>query len=344
MLFWFPIENLDARYSTQWNEWFPNEFERLHVPYTTIYPQVSGMREQITDGQFLDVTGTHIFKFAQLQEFLRLVQAAQVKDGDVVLLADLWFPGLEALFYVRQALGIKFYIAGYLHAGTYDPHDFLTQKGMASWGAPLENAWFSEVDAIFVHTRFNFRLLRMTRHRARAKIIHEVSFPLYVDEQWRESTKEDLIVFPHRLAPEKQPDVFDRLQETLLARHSKWKFIKTQAVPRSKVEYYNLLRLAKISFSAALQETWGVSTQEALQLGCIPIVPDRLAYQDLYPKPLRYRSFEQAVELVETYVTHYAENVNTPMLDNCRTQSREDTESAIERIVNVLRSFPNARM
>ena len=46
--------------------------------------------------------------------------------------------GLEMLAYVRDGLGLKFKIVGILHAGTYDPHDFLTQKGMASWGRPLE--------------------------------------------------------------------------------------------------------------------------------------------------------------------------------------------------------------
>ena len=90
--------------------------------------------------------------------------------------------------------------------------------------------------------------------------------------------KEDIILFPHRLAPEKQPEVFDYLAEQM----PEYKFIKCQELNLSKEEYHNLLGKAKMVFSANLQETLGISVYEGLVVGAIPLVPDRLSYSEMW--------------------------------------------------------------
>ena len=54
--------------------------------------------------------------------------------------------------------------------------------------------------------------------------------------------------------------------------------------------YHALLRGADLVLSTALHEFQGLAVMEAVAAGCLPVVPDRLAYVELYPERFRYRS------------------------------------------------------
>jgi glycosyltransferase involved in cell wall biosynthesis len=61
---------------------------------------------------------------------------------------------------------------------------------------------------------------------------------------------------------------------------------------KSKKEYFGWLHKADIVVSTALHEFFGISVMEAVAAGCIPIVPDRLSYPELYPQKFRYQDGE----------------------------------------------------
>ena len=79
-----------------------------------------------------------------------------------------------------------------------------------------------------------------------------------------------MILFPHRIAPEKQLEIFSDLQNQL----PQYEFVVCQERPLSKIEYHNLLGEAKLVFSANLQETLGISWYEGALVGALPMVPD----------------------------------------------------------------------
>lgn len=54
--------------------------------------------------------------------------------------------------------------------------------------------------------------------------------------------------------------------------------------------YRELLAGADIVLSTALQEFQGLGVLEAVARGCLPVVPDRLAYREIYPAWCRYTS------------------------------------------------------
>ncbi len=299
MLINVPIESLKERYSAQWNKWIPNELKRLGVPFTTIY---SGpLSDKINTGSFLDVVCTNHFKASQLQQICQMIHEGEIKDGDVFFFHDLWFPGLEMLAYIRDGLGLDISICGILHAGTYDPHDFLSKRNMNAWGRRLEESWFQLVDKIFVTTEFHKQLIMSCRDVDNSKIKiagYPLEFKDFVDPKIE---KENIVVFPHRLDEEKNPQLFDLLAERCKA--SGWQFIKTKEYCQSKEEYYNLLNRSKIAVSFADQETFGIAQAEALFCGCIPIVPDRLSYQELYQDRFKFDSFEHAVDKVMSLIS-----------------------------------------
>ena len=76
------------------------------------------------------------------------------------------------------------------------------------------------------------------------------------------------------------------------------KFINTLEHNFSKEEYYKLLSRAKVVVSFALQENFGFSILEACYLGCIPVVPNRLVYPELYSEKYLYNTFEDACSMV----------------------------------------------
>lgn len=291
MIFNVPIEPLEERYSTQWQRWFEREFKERGVEFKTIHG--TSLTNKIKQGAFLDVISTNHYKASQLQALCSLFQDKVIKDGDSIFFHDFWFPGLEMLAYMRDALEIDVKIYGCLHAGTYDPHDFLSKKGMGTWGKSLEESWFAIVDKIFVATRFHKSLILTSRACEESKI-RVTGFPIYTEDFIRQDRlKENIVVFPHRLDSEKNPDVFDDFAHWYkwTGKLSGWQFIKTKDVCKTKDEYYDLLARARIAVSFADQETWGIAMQEALFNGAIPIVPNRLSYSEMYHTSLLYTSY-----------------------------------------------------
>lgn len=285
-----PIESLEERYSAQWNEWIPGFFRDYKIPFLTIDP--APLSTTIRQGEFLDVIGTNYYKASQLAAICKLFDNGLIKDGDTFFFNDLWFPGIEMLFYIRDALEFDFKITGILHAGCYDCHDFLVRKGMNRWGWEIERSWFGEVDTIFVATEYHKKLIR-SAHGVVANKVKVTGLPFYWDRPTSVSShKEKIVVFPHRLAPEKQPELFDQCASLLSALLPDWQFIKTKDVCNTKEEYYQLLERSRIAVSFAEQETWGIAMQEAVMAGCVPLCPDRLSYPELYPEVNLYSSTE----------------------------------------------------
>ena len=327
-IFNVPIESLEERYSAQWNKWFPEQFNLHGIAYETIYPDT--LTDKIKDGSFLDVCGTNYFKAGQLKILTEKLYHREIKDGDVVFFHDLWFPGIEMLQYIRQGIGLKFKICGILHAGTYDPYDFLSKKGMGSWGEHIENAWFDFIDEIYVATEFH-KFLLTKRMIDRNKII-VTGLPIYFDRPVCWSQKENIVVFPHRLDSEKQPELFDKLANEF--KNSGWQFIKSKDVCKTKKEYLNLLHQSKIAVSFAKQETWGIAQQEALFAGCFPVVPNRLSYQEMYSERFQYNSFSDAVLLVAKLMRPSEEDY--VVLELNKTKPRLSGSLAIPRMINLM--------
>jgi len=68
----------------------------------------------------------------------------------------------------------------------------------------------------------------------------------------------------------------------------------------SKQEYREWLMRGSIVVSTAMQENFGISVVEAVRYGCVPILPDRLAYPEIIPDKLHsdllYRGQDELIE------------------------------------------------
>ena len=81
-----------------------------------------------------------------------------------------------------------------------------------------------------------------------------------------------------------QPAVFARMRAQLGNTIGAWGMVKADA------DYRRLLRESHVVLSTALHEFQGLAVQEAVACGCIPLVPDRLAYPEFFEPGFRYPS------------------------------------------------------
>ncbi len=293
-LWLMPIEPFEHRYTAQWLRWFGRELPKYFDTQIVIGDR---LEQGIAVGEFLDVYDTNYWKASQAAHMVECARANQLGENDVVLFLDAWNPAVEMMAYIRDAARRPFKIAGLLHAGTYDPHDFLTQRGLGRWASASEMGWLHALDAVFVATDFHKRMFLQARGGvADVPKVHVTGFPLYASE-WSHHAKpwaerKNVVVFPHRLAPEKQPGLFTKLARQFDPSDSAM-FCSTALQPitcvksaeacKTKDEYYALLGSARVAVSYAEQETWGIAMLEALSLGCWPLVPDRLSYPETMP-------------------------------------------------------------
>jgi len=302
-----PIERIASRYSLQWWRWLARSAYHLEAKVEFVGSYVS---QKIKEGEFLDVYGTNLYKAHQLARLLRLLRSDHTSDFNI-LICDGWYPGLESLAYVRDAGRRRVRLTAILHAGTYDPWDFLTQRGLTSWAEHIERGWFHLLDRVFVATRFHQNLLISARQVDPAKI-SVVRFPVHYNPRHHGNPhREPIVVFPHRLAPEKDPEAFTRLHECYITRYGATPdglhFVTTAAGGgcRNKSQYYALLSRCRVAVSTALQETFGIAMQEAVNAGCMPVAPNRLSYPETLRGHRLYESEDEAVDLIREGLLDY---------------------------------------
>ena len=303
------IEAVDTRYTKQWKEYLPDQLQRALCSDSAVLAEVeviSGgdVPQSTTPGAFLNFGGTNVYKSNQLRQIAELFCNGQVHDGDYFLYTDAWNPTVIQLKYMASLLGTNIRIGGLWHAGSYDPQDFLGRLiGDASWVRHAESSMYACYDDNFYASEFHIDLFAQTFMQDTVE--HQpvrVGWPMeYLKnsmDQYKGMEKRDLILFPHRIAPEKQPEIFRDLKETM----PEYEFVICQEQELTKNEYHNLLGEAKMVFSANLQETLGISWYEGALVNAIPMVPDRLSYSEMGLIEFKYPS--EWTESYDKYLQH----------------------------------------
>lgn len=72
--------------------------------------------------------------------------------------------------------------------------------------------------------------------------------------------------------------------------------------PEGRDAYARLLASCDVAVSTARNEFFGLAMLEAAYSGCYPLVPDRLAYPELYPAEMRYGSHEALVARLRSLI------------------------------------------
>ena len=328
------LEAVETRYTGQWKTHVPNLLQE-HGHEVVIIEGPADIPSATTPGAFLNFGGTNIYKAVQVERMGRLFTEGRVKSGDHFIFTDAWHPGIINLKYMSELLGIKITIHALWHAGSYDPQDFLGRLiGDAAWVRHAEKSFFHAIDHNYFATDFHidmflFNLLDLGRI-ADPEIVGEMfDSGKIVRTGWPmdympsllvpfETHKRDMILFPHRIAPEKQVEIFKNLAKEL----PQYEWIVCQEQNLTKDEYHHMLGQSKMVFSANLQETLGISMYEGSIVEAMPLVPDRLSYKEMYISLWTYPS--AWTESWDSYLLH--------------------KEELKERIVRMMTNYENLRV
>jgi len=324
-IFLVDLEAVETRYTGEWKTHLPALLRKKGYDVHVIEGPTD-IPPATTPGAFLNFGGTNIYKASQVEKISRLFTAGDVASGDHFVFTDAWHPGIINLRYMADLLGIPVKIHALWHAGSYDPQDFLGRIiGDAPWVRHSEKAFYHAIDHNYFATEFHIEMFfqnlleyensDVVRQFAPDKVVR-TGWPMeYMEDalvMYKNMPKEDLVLFPHRIAPEKQVDIFRDLKQQL----PQYEFVVCQDQQLTKNEYHNLLGRAKLVFSANLQETLGISWYEGALVGAIPMVPDRLSYTEMavddfkYPSTwtANFRSYDKHQKLICAKIEDYIEN------------------------------------
>jgi len=295
-VFLIDLEAVETRYTGEWKRHVP-ALLRKAGHNVQIIAGPTDIPTATTPGAFLNFGGTNIYKSSQVEQMGRLFCSGSVQPGDHFLFTDAWHPGIINLKYMSELLNIPVVTHGLWHAGSYDPQDFLGRLvGDKPWVRHAEKSFYHAFDHNYFATQFHIELFcenllgfTPAKELYDTKIVR-TGWPMeYMDDtltMYKNMPKRDLILFPHRIAPEKQVEIFRDLATHL----PQYEFIVCQDQQLTKNEYHNLLGEAKMVFSANLQETLGISCYEGAVVDAIPMVPDRLSYTEMYYDGFKYPS------------------------------------------------------
>lgn len=288
-LWLFDIEPHEQRYTGEWQEFLPRQIQNAMASGRKPNWRLEVISGQATSGEtsigaFLDFAETNAYKAAQVAEFVAMVQSGSVQDGDRVLFTDAWHPGVIQCRYMADLLGFDLTIDVMWHAGSYDPWDLLGQKvSNKAWSHAFERAVFEAADRSYFATHYHCSLFLSTLTPAHPERAEVVGWPMeYLPGLLSgrvHSRDKDTILFPHRLTPEKQPEIM-RLLEPLLP---EFRVVYTMEQTLTKAQYHEELARSVAVFSANRQETLGICPYEGILCGAVPIVPKRLSYSETYP-------------------------------------------------------------
>ncbi len=350
-----PIEPIDTRYTRQWYDHIPKLLDAAGAEQVAII-EGDDVPAQPTPGAFLDFGATNIYKSSQLSVIAQLFRDGKIQDGDKFLYTDAWNPTVIQLRYMAELLGKNIEIHGLWHAGSYDPQDFLGRLiGDKPWVRNAEGTMFYTYDVNWFATDFHAKLFLDTLfddnegieewnrwHVGKQGQIKLTGWPMeYLHDimpQFSKTVRKPQIVFPHRLAPEKQLDIFKDLAKSM----PEFEWIVCQETQLTKAQYHEILGSAAMVFSANLQETYGISVIEGLLAGAIPLVPDRLSYTEMWNDRFKYPSdwtinFDNYLKNKDNLIARIRTDVNAVLNRDNRLQQD------IADQVNKISDFTNAK-
>ena len=303
-VFLVDLESIPTRYTCEWKTHVPkllrdNGFDVHVVEGDQFIPEAT------TPGAFLNFGGTNMYKAKQVYHLAYLFTKGHIKAGDHIIFTDAWHPGIINVKYMSELLNIPVVTHGLWHAGSYDPNDFLGRLvGDKPWIRHAEQSMIAAYDHNWIATAAHFDLMRKTYDVYLNPTFNRTGWPMEYTYDMIKSTqwfdKQNIIVFPHRIAPEKRLDLFQELASRPELKH--YQFCVAMEMNLTKTEYHELLQRSKFAVSFADQETLGISMYESACAGTCPIVPNRLSYTEMYdPLFKQADSIDEAVTAILKY-------------------------------------------
>ncbi|GIU69118.1 MAG: hypothetical protein KatS3mg002_0354 [Candidatus Woesearchaeota archaeon] len=288
----FPQYPTKLRYQEWWLQFLPSEFEKYFSEVVVLNPTITN-NESNNITNFSPVKSSIEFESKQIEEFLKL----NPTRDDIVLILDVSFPGLVGNI-IPHFLEVPFY--GYVHATSINRYDYFSNSRIQK--RKLEQGQINLFKKCFVSTYYHKNLLldKLKVKKNKIKLIKGLPYNPIIDKyRTRSYTKKYEIISVSRNSKQKINKKLEKYVENFFG-------LKIERKKCSSwEEYYSFLGESKILLITSKDDTYGYAAMEAFQMGCIPIVPDNFAYEEIYPLTYKYESREDLIETIGKHISKW---------------------------------------
>lgn len=273
--------------------------------------------------------------FYNFDEWMQIVSLdaeniQKIKSGDTVIFLDFWNPFIQNVFIHCKLNKINAKLIGWFHGSTFLESDLLTKilEDYLNKIRAMEISWFEALDQIWCASDY-FTLGVPEKYKHKIIKVPEPFIAKDFGIERTDSSKLIDIIYPFRLDSDKID--IDILIEVIASMIIKYNFCDILITTPSEVpedykflteypgvrfkehitgnEHLETLSEAKVIFSTAMQEGWGYTVLKAVASGCIPLLPNRAVYPELYAPKYIYDSATEAFMKMESFLANYPENV-----------------------------------
>lgn len=308
-IFYMGLEPYEARYTLQLTDWCKKQFNHKNFKFVEVKGKKLTTDKQITTGQVLDAHGRGYWSLTQIAQLVKLHKEGKINQYDIIYFEDMFSPGIEALPYIFNQVGIGYLPKIYVRclAQTIDPDDFTCKvPNMRDWMRKYEEMCDKFVTGILASNEEMVMHLKICGFKCPIYNISGLAFSKkQVQEMageipsWKE--KADVITWASRLDEEKNVNFFLDIVESNPQLHfqilqgGSLKSNNEQILKRlnkgypnldihcnlSKVKYYEYLKNSKVLFNCALQDWTSNTISEADALGCNVVVPNYRSFPEI---------------------------------------------------------------
>ena len=300
------------RYSEWWYYIFPIKlkpyFNEIVVLGKDFIHQNNSLKINYDKKLFSPVNDSISFEYQQVQDYLDL----ELTDDDILLLADISFPGIFAnILYHKRCLRMF----SYCHATAYQKYDYYLQNRKSKF--KVESGQSQLFNSIFVGSNYHKEMLKW-------KNIEVVALPSppFVIHQEVEKTNNIISVC--------RPDI-QKINKVLENRVSR----EISKVIRKPIntwnEYSTFLSSSNVLLITSKADTFNYTILDAIKCKCTPIAPRRLCFPEILDDQYLYSDGDEAIEKInnvlngdikiptkvkcQSLVDNFYENIAKRMLD-----------------------------
>lgn len=265
------------RYQEWWWTEFPKQFKFYFNEVVVLGAHPDHFVYSEGSEIFSPIRASVAFEISQIEQYMAL----ELKDGDVLLLNDLSFPGLFANVLFHKKPKHCFAIC---HGTSKNRYDYFSKVRKSKWA--VESGISKLFDRIIVGSQYHATKLGW-------KNISVIPFPtLYKDiPMW--SSRREGIVCVSRPGIQK---VNKRLED-MVEKELSIKIARLDC--KTWDSYYLALSKFQVMLITSKEETFGYQVIDAIIGGCVPIAPNACSYPEILPEKYLYNNEQEMVCLIQ---------------------------------------------